>query len=138
VGKKRRIIKYPDKRLKIKSFKDGNNKSVIEALKASLKDGMGIGLSAIQIGQPVRVFIVFDLIAINPEIVSFSKEAESSTEGCLSFPRNFTRVIVRSKEIDLKYYDEDGECKTEHFDGLESFAIQHEMDHLNGIVIIDY
>lgn len=108
-----------------------------------------VGMAAPQIGKPVRVFVSeirktsvrntdFDAlkIYINPEIVEFSRETELEYEGCGSIPDIFGQV-ERSKEITLKYYDERGVSREIHAQNLLARVIQHEIDHLNGILFTD-
>lgn len=137
VGKKRKIIKYPDARLRVKSFKDGNNPKLIADMKETVMAYDGIGISAIQIGVPAKICIVFDLVMINPEVVFRSEEKEMSTEGCLSLPKRLKREVERNKEIEVRYFDEMMEQKKELFSGLEAKIVQHELDHLDGKLIVD-
>lgn len=113
------------------------------------KDPMGIGLSAVQIGKPQRIFLAKigdELEAfINPEIAWFSekktlggpKEDEAFLEGCLSVPRYYGEVL-RSQKIKIQYLNSDGEIKIRDLSGLEARIVQHEYDHLNGVLFIDH
>lgn len=98
----------------------------------------GVGLAAPQVGLPLRLAVteidkkVYYLI--NPEITSFSQETVISEEGCLSLPEQFFPV-VRSEHITLKYQNEKGLPKRLHAQGFFAIVIQHEVDHLNGILI---
>jgi len=106
----------------------------------------GIGLAAIQIGVPKRI-IVMDLARedeepkpqffVNPEITWRSEETVSCEEGCLSIPDIFDQVD-RPAQVKIKYLNRDGEEIEEEADGLYAVCIQHEMDHLEGIVFIDH
>jgi len=106
----------------------------------------GIGLAAIQIGEPLNV-IVMDLALegedpapryfINPEILETVEETLPYKEGCLSIPDVFDE-IDRPARVKLTYLDYKGERVTEWAEGLYAVCIQHEMDHLNGVVFIDY
>lgn len=115
----------------------------------AFKDPQAAGLSAVQVGVPVRVLIARDLvpsqneseksyevfndvILINPKIVSFSKEEELDWEGCLSFPDLYGKVW-RAKKIKLKYQDIKGEEQRLTAANFLARVIQHEMDHLDGI-----
>lgn len=106
----------------------------------------GIGLAAVQIGEPVNV-IVMDLAKgdekpnpqyfVNPEILEDVKELHPYEEGCLSVPEVFD-TIERPERVKLTYLDYHGERVTEWAEGLYATCIQHEMDHLKGVVFIDY
>jgi peptide deformylase len=100
-----------------------------------------VGLAAVQIGHPRRIFnlqlsdgtIEF---FINPEITMRSREVSKKEEGCLSLPGVFFR-IPRPKTVRIKYFDVNGEVHERDFSGLMARAICHEMDHLNGVLLID-
>ncbi len=105
----------------------------------------GIGLAAIQIGIPKRI-IVMDISKdgkknpmyfVNPRIKNKDKEKTTYEEGCLSVPDYFAEVD-RSKYCEVEYLDYNGENKILEADGLLATCIQHEMDHLEGILFIDY
>ena len=105
----------------------------------------GIGLAAIQIGIPKRI-IVMDiskdgnknpLFFVNPIIKNKDKEKTTYEEGCLSVPNHFAEVD-RPKYCEVEYLDYNGESKVLKADGLLATCIQHEMDHLEGILFIDY
>ena len=105
----------------------------------------GIGLAAIQIGIPKRI-IVMDIskdgnknpmFFVNPVIKSKDKEKTTYEEGCLSVPNYFAEVD-RPKYCEVEYLDYSGESKILKADGLLATCIQHEMDHLEGILFIDY
>ena len=106
----------------------------------------GIGLAAIQIGIPKRI-IVMDISKdekkkepryfVNPIIINKDKLKSTYEEGCLSVPDQFAE-IDRPKNCDVEYLDYYGEKKVLHADGLLATCIQHEMDHLEGILFIDY
>ncbi len=106
----------------------------------------GIGLAAVQIGVPLNI-IVMDLAReeeppnpqyfINPEILRSDEETTPYEEGCLSVPEVFEEV-ERAKEVKLRYINYHGEQIEEWAEGLYAVCIQHEMDHLKGILFIDY
>lgn len=118
-----------------------------KTLKAA-KDPQGVGLAAPQIGVGLRIFLVRPakdgLITtfINPEITKFSQALTTPTgkngvyEGCLSIPNHYA-PITRSKSVSVKYKDEKFIEQTKNFTGFAAHVIQHEMDHLNGILFID-
>ena len=102
----------------------------------------GIGLSANQLGLDYRVFVMKTADSgtkafFNPEITKLSKETEMMKEGCLSFPDIYL-MIKRAKVIEFDYTDAEGERKTLQLDGIGSRCVQHEIDHLNGILFIDH
>ena len=106
----------------------------------------GIGLAAIQIGVPKRI-IVMDISKdekkkepryfVNPVIKNKNSVKTTYEEGCLSVPNQFAE-IDRPKECEVEYLDYDGQKKTLNAEGLLATCIQHEMDHLEGILFIDY
>lgn len=110
----------------------------------------GIGLAAPQIGESLRLFIVdanpikddypelegFKKIFINPYITEDSENNETMEEGCLSIPL-IREVIERPAEITLEYYDENWSFHTEKFSGMAARIIQHEYDHIEGILFVD-
>ena len=123
-----------------------NEKKLIKDLKDTMYDANGIGLAAIQIGIPKRIVIV-DVskkdekrnlhCLINPKIKKFSEVRSTYEEGCLSIPNTFIQ-IERPKEIEIEYIDENGKKKNMKCSGLLSTCIQHEVQHCDGILIIDY
>ena len=105
----------------------------------------GLGLSANQVGLPYRIFVMrtmhegdeepTNIAYFNPEITRVSQETESLKEGCLSFPDLFL-MIKRSKTIEFKYQDEEGEEHTVMMEGLGARCVLDEVDHLNGILFL--
>lgn len=112
-------------------------------------DHAGVGLAAPQIGVTKRIMVAsllkdwedenFSTIAMmNPEILEFSSETtEEIEEGCLSLPKTKKGFVSRSQNIKLQYFDEKMKIKTLRLSGLASVIVQHEMDHLNGVLYID-
>jgi peptide deformylase len=106
----------------------------------------GIGLSGIQIGVPLRIFVVeahiesenfhFRGIFINPYIRKYFTPFVKYTEGCLSVPY-ISSLVDRHSKIEIEYYDEKWEFHVETFDGYRARIIQHEYDHLEGILYVD-
>lgn len=144
------ILTIPDQRLKNKSSEvklfDINLKKIVKDMFDTLIDsGNGIGLAAPQIGVEKRIVIVdlkennksSPVIFINPVIIKESRERAVNEEGCLSIPGYYAEV-ERAKEVDVEWYDLEGEKMTKTFSGLFSICIQHEIDHLDGILFIDY
>ena len=148
---KLKIVEYPDKILKEKSLKvekfDNKLHQLLDAMYPIMIDTNGIGLAAIQVAHATQALILNIpdeegeqpkenlLEIINPVLTS--KDGESIyQEGCLSVP-SFYEDITRFENISINYQDRDGNTKTLNADGLLSIAIQHEMDHLVGILFID-
>jgi peptide deformylase len=112
----------------------------------TLYDAPGIGLAAIQVGEPRRMLVI-DLakedepkaprVFINPEIVSRADEASVYEEGCLSIPDYYAEV-ERPKEVVVRYTDLDGKEREIRAEGLLATCLQHEIDHLNGVLFIDH
>ena len=146
----REIIKIPDPILKTVSkpvTQVGEDVcALLDDMLETMYQAPGIGLAAVQIGIAKRL-VVIDLAKdeephdpvffINPEIVWSGDEEVEYEEGCLSIPDVYDKVI-RPAEVKVRYIDREG-CEVErHFDGLFATCIQHEIDHLNGILFIDY
>jgi len=145
------IVEYPDRRLKLKSslVKDFDEKlhKLLDAMYPMMIDTNGIGLAAIQVAKPIRALILNIpdedgeqtkenlLEIINPVLVTQAGETVYQ-EGCLSVPQ-FYEDIKRHETITINYQDRDGNTHTLDADGLLAIAIQHEMDHLEGILFID-
>ncbi|MEM9234936.1 MAG: peptide deformylase [Pseudomonadota bacterium] len=146
----REILLVPDPRLKLVSDPvegavTDEHRALMDDMLETMYDAPGIGLAAIQIGEPVRI-IVMDLqeneeknprYFVNPEILETSEETAPYEEGCLSIPEVFDTVERPAKCL-VKYMNYDGETVEEWADGLYATCIQHEMDHLNGVLFIDY
>jgi peptide deformylase len=146
----RPILTAPDPRLKAVSKDVETVDSAIRALIDDMADSMyaadGIGLAAIQIGEPLRVLVI-DLdqkegkknpvAYINPKIVWASQEMAMFEEGCLSVPEIWDDV-ERPARITCEYLDRDGTAQRLEAEGLLATCLQHEMDHLNGVLFIDH
>ncbi|MBX5197033.1 peptide deformylase [Rhizobium sp. NZLR10] len=112
----------------------------------TMYDAPGIGLAAVQIGVPRRMLVI-DIaregedkqpqVFINPEIVTSSDERSVYEEGCLSIPDYYAEV-ERPAVVSVKYLDRNGKEQTVEADGLLATCLQHEIDHLNGVLFIDY
>jgi len=143
----RRIRIYGEEVLRKKTgeVKDIDERIVrlIKSMKQTLQKAQGLGLAAPQVGASKRIFIALDknkdrvITAINPEILKISEDDEIDIEGCLSFPEIYFS-IQRAKGVVLKAYDEKGTPFTIEAEGLLARCFQHEIDHLNGRLIIDY
>ena len=145
------IIVYPNKILREKSKKvekfDKELHELLDAMYPKMIESNGIGLAAIQVAHPKQVLILNIpdendeqlqdnlLEIINPVITSTSGQT-CYQEGCLSVP-TFYEDINRHESITLNYQDRDGNTKTLEANGLLSIALQHEIDHLNGILFVD-
>jgi peptide deformylase len=146
----RDIIILPDKRLRLVSKPIETIDDDVRTLVADMFDTMyhapGIGLAAIQVGVPARV-VVMDLskrqteaqpkVFINPEITWSSDEPSVYEEGCLSIP-DVHEDVERPARVTVKYRDLDGGTHEENADSLFATCIQHEVDHLNGVLFIDH
>jgi peptide deformylase len=145
-------VKDPILRIKSKEVKNLDKKifNLIKDLRETLivqKDPIGVGLAAPQIGKNLRLFAIKPKdsikIIINPEVISVSKKAKELMEehtklmeGCLSLP-NLYGPLKRPDSIKVNYLNEKGDKITSLFDGFEAQVIQHEIDHLNGILFTD-
>jgi peptide deformylase len=145
------IVEYPDKRLRQISKEvvlfDEKLHKLLDAMNPIMINTNGIGLAAIQVAHPVRVLILNIpdeegeqpnenlLEIINPVVTDKSGESLYQ-EGCLSVPK-FYEDIKRYEQVSINYQDRDGNTMTLEADGLLAIAIQHEMDHLEGILFID-
>ncbi len=118
-----------------------------EDMLETMYDAPGIGLAAPQVGE-MRRMLVMDcikdeeatpepMVLINPEVTWASDETNTYEEGCLSIPEQFGDV-VRPAEVRVSWTDLDGKTREEQFDGLWATCVQHEIDHLNGKLFIDY
>jgi peptide deformylase len=146
----RDILTLPDKRLRqvsdpVKKIDPGVRK-LVEDMFDTMYDAPGIGLAAIQVGAPKRI-ITMDLakkeeprkpqVFINPEILWTSEEKATYEEGCLSIPE-FYDDVERPAQVKVKYLDLEGQPQEVVANGLFATCLQHEIDHLNGILFIDH
>jgi len=146
----RPILTAPDPRLKAVSTDvekvDDEIRRLIDDMADSMYEADGIGLAAVQIGVPKRV-IVMDLdqksgkknprAFVNPKIIWASEETATFEEGCLSVPEVWEDVD-RPARIKCEYLDGDGKLQLLEADGLLATCLQHEMDHLEGVLFIDH
>ncbi|MDF1669612.1 MAG: peptide deformylase [Roseovarius sp.] len=148
---KRSILIHPDPRLKkvcapVPDLSDALRKLADDMLE-TMYDAPGIGLAAPQIGVLDRL-IVMDcvkedgveakpMVLFNPEIMASSDDLNVYEEGCLSIPEQYADV-TRPSEVDVRWMDRDGNAQQQTFDGLWATCVQHEIDHLNGKLFIDY
>jgi len=146
----REILVVPDPRLKLVSEPvetvDDDLRALMDDMLQTMYDAPGIGLAAIQVGVAKRV-IVMDLgrdetareprYFVNPEILWRSEETAPYEEGCLSVPEIYDEV-ERPAKVKLRYLNYQGEQVEEDAEGVFAVCIQHEMDHLQGVLFIDY
>ncbi len=147
---KREIITLPDPLLRTVSKPvkavNASTRKLMDDMLETMYDAPGIGLAAVQIGVPQRLVVIDTskegeekqpLFLVNPEIVWSSEEEADYEEGCLSIPEFFD-MVTRPKEIKVRYLDREGETQEKLCDGVLATCVQHEIDHLNGILFIDY
>ncbi|MCQ2914514.1 MAG: peptide deformylase [Alphaproteobacteria bacterium] len=129
----------------IKDINDEIRKNLDDMLE-TMYDAPGIGLAGPQVGITKRMVVIdvskddeakHPLKMINPKIVNESEDGVEYEEGCLSVPGQYA-TVERSAEVDVEYLDENGKEQKLHADGLLAICIQHELDHLDGVVFIDY
>lgn len=142
------ILTIPDTRLKAKCKSltnvDGRVATLMDDMLETMYKAPGIGLAAPQIGLLERVIVVdvsenrSDALAmVNPELIWTSDEQAITQEGCLSIPEIYAEV-TRPKMVRVRYVDRGGEVREMDADGLLATCIQHEIDHLNGVLFIDH
>lgn len=152
----REIIVLPDKQLRLISKPiekvSSDIRKLADDMLETMYDAPGIGLAAIQIAEPLRL-VTMDIskrekdedgeskpnprVFINPEIVAASEELSVYEEGCLSIPEYYEEV-ERPARVRVRYLDLDGKLHEEDAEGLFATCIQHEIDHLNGVLFVDY
>ena len=149
MGDTLKIYTYPDPVLREKADTveniDGKIQKLIDDMGETMYKAPGIGLAAVQVGEPFRI-IVYDVtpqeegenlsVIINPEIVSCEGSA-TFEEACLSVV-DYSADVKRSEKICVKGLDRDGNPIEIEAEGLHSICLQHEIDHLNGILFIDH
>jgi peptide deformylase len=121
-------------------------RALMDDMLETMYDAPGIGLAAVQVGEPIRV-IVMDLARdgeepapryfVNPEILTTSEDSQGYEEGCLSVPDYYDEV-ERPSKVTLRYLNYQGETVVEEAEDLYAVCIQHEMDHLEGVLFIDH
>ena len=144
------IITVPDPLLKTKSTLVGTVDDDLRTLMDDMVETMyaapGIGLAAIQVGVPKRILVMdpdgdgenpSPIFMVNPEIVWSSPNVSTYNEGCLSVPEQYAEVD-RPAEVTVRYLDYNGVLQEETLDTLKATCVQHEIDHLDGVVFIDY
>ena len=125
--------------------------TLIDDMFATMYAAPGIGLAAIQVGVPKRLLVIdlqepeepegepirAPLVFINPEILETSETTKPYQEGCLSVPDQYAEVL-RPDRVRARWLDRDGTERDEWIDGLLAICLQHEIDHLNGVLFIDH
>jgi peptide deformylase len=151
----RPIIETPDPLLRRISAPveavDDSVRALIDDMLETMYEAPGIGLAAIQVGVPIRVLVIDlqepeeeagpairnPLVFVNPEIIRASDTVQTYNEGCLSVPEMYAEV-ERPDHVRARWLDRDGKAREEELDGLLAICLQHEMDHLEGILFIDH
>lgn len=128
----------------VKKF-DKELRGFVKQMKASMVAAKGIGIAAPQVGKNIRVFLAVlnhgtdqqvTVPMVNPEIISHGSETEVAEEGCLSLPGKYGQV-ERFTAVSVEFFDLDGGRQVLDLTGLNARIIQHETDHLNGVLFID-
>lgn len=145
-----RILTAPDPRLKQKAVPVGQVDDTLRRLMSDMLETMyaapGIGLAAPQVGVSQRVIVVDvgkeetdrqPIRMANPEVVAVSDDDNTYEEGCLSVPEHYA-AVVRPRAVSVRYWDENGETREIEAEGLLATVLQHEIDHLDGILFIDH
>jgi peptide deformylase len=146
----REIIVIPDKRLRLVSEPvtkvDSEIRKLVEDMFETMYDAPGVGLAAIQVAVPKRI-ITADIakkdepkqpqVFINPEILWSSEDLSTYEEGCLSIPEYYEEV-ERPAQVKVRYMDLDGKIHEVEANGMLATVLQHEIDHLNGVLFIDH
>jgi len=155
------IVAYGDpvlRKIGIEIDKDYPNLlELIENMEETMHNANGVGLAAPQVGKAIRLFLVdaspfsesdelddaekaflkdFKRVFINPKIIAEKGEEWAFSEGCLTIP-NINEDVLRKEIIDIEYFDEDFNAKTETLDGLAARIFQHEFDHIEGVLFTD-
>lgn len=144
------IIVAPDPRLKIKCKPiekvDTTIRTLMDDMLETMHAANGIGLAAPQIGVAKRVIVIdvaregeepAPLRMANPEIIWVSDDDIAQEEGCLSLPEHYSEV-VRPRAVKVRYLDHENEIRELDADGILSVCVQHEMDHLDGVLFVDH
>ena len=146
----RPLVILPDPRLRLKSAPvdkiDDEVRRLADDMLETMYDAPGVGLAAIQIGEPRRLVTIDTakkdeerrpIVLVNPEIVWASEETSTYEEGCLSIPEYYEEV-ERPARVKVRYTDLDGKAVEVEADGLLATVVQHEIDHLDGVLFIDH
>jgi peptide deformylase len=134
------ILRQKAKEVEMEKIKGYDIKKLVFDMKETVETDKGIGLAAPQVGHSLRIIVIFlenkKIALINPQITHFSWLKKNGEEGCLSIPGTFG-FVKRSKSIRVKALDENGEEIKFKAKNLLARVIQHEVDHLDGVLFID-
>ncbi len=146
----RPIITLPDPKLRLASRKlervDDDLRRLMDDMAETMYDAPGIGLAAVQLAEPIRLIVVDPakqdeprnpIFLVNPEVVESSDERSVYEEGCLSIPEYYEEV-ERPAKVRVKFINRDGKEQEIEADGIMATVLQHEIDHLDGVLFIDY
>ena len=146
----RPLIILPDSRLRQRSDPiaaiTDDIRTLARDMLETMYDAPGIGLAAVQVGVPKRLVVIDTakaeeerkpIVLVNPEITWASEETRVYEEGCLSIPE-FYEEVERPERIKFRYRNLDGQLVEADADGVLATCVQHEIDHLNGVLFIDY
>lgn len=144
------IIVAPDARLRVTSAPvgevDGEVRALLDDLLETMHAAPGVGLSAVQVGVPRRLIVIdvarhdeppAPLFLADPEILRVSDQTVAMEEGCLSFPEHYAEV-VRPAAVTVSYLDRDNRRRELAVEALLARCVQHEIDHLDGILLVDH
>ena len=144
------IVTLPDAKLRLASKRvetvDAEVRALLDAMLDTMYDAPGIGLAAVQVGDLRRLVVVdvakqdeprAPLCLVNPEVVWRSEDLSAYEEGCLSIPDEYEEV-VRPASVRVRFLDRDGHAQELEADGILATVIQHEVDHLDGILFLDH
>lgn len=146
------VIQAPHRTLRLEAqeierdqIKSLKFQELLASMFKTMKKNYGVGLAAPQINISKQVFVMGDFLSgvkkrvmINPIIEVYGSDDKRSLEGCLSTKIHGNKVVPRFRELRASYYDQHGEYKQREFKGFVAIVIQHEFDHLQGKLIIDY
>lgn len=138
-----KILAKKTENVAIEDIKNGRHRRLVSEMKKAMKENVGVGLAANQIGRGLSIFVIDTKTAdaykvpevyFNPEITEYSADTDEIEEGCLSIPETYF-LIIRPKKVKLKAVDERGNRFKIKARGFLARVLQHETDHLNGLTI---
>jgi peptide deformylase len=146
----RPVITLPDSKLRLASklvtIVDASTRALLDDMLETMYDAPGIGLAAVQIGIMQRLVVIdtakqeeprTPLCLVNPEITWRSEETSSYEEGCLSIP-DYYEEVTRPEKVRVRFLDRDGQPQEMEADGILATVVQHEIDHLDGVLFVDH
>lgn len=149
------LLRKQAKEVKLSEITSLKLKRIISDIRHTLTNQeLGVALAAPQTGYSIQLVVIairpmphrpnvkkFDLVLINPKIIKLSDKQTSLWEGCISSgsdgKANLFTKVPRSNQVKVEYYDESGTKQTKNFTGLKAQVVQHEVDHLNGVLFVD-